>query len=167
MERFFNGMLDDIRLYNTALPGTKIYELYTATYEASNPYPADGDTELPVNTVLSWTAGYLAADVDGHDVYFGTSWADVNEANSLVHMGLQSGTTFDPGILQSGITYFWKVDEVNDVYENSPWKGQIWSFTTVDSNIVGWWPFNGNANDYSGYGNDGTVTGAEFVFSDR
>ena len=26
--------------------------------------------------------------------------------------------------------------------------------------LVGWWPFNGNANDESGNGNNGTVTGA-------
>ena len=26
--------------------------------------------------------------------------------------------------------------------------------------LVGWWPFNGNANDESGHGNNGTVNGA-------
>ena len=26
--------------------------------------------------------------------------------------------------------------------------------------LVGWWPFNGNANDESGNGNNGTVSGA-------
>ncbi len=31
----------------------------------------------------------------------------------------------------------------------------------VPSNgLVGWWPFNGNANDESGNGNNGTVNGA-------
>ena len=28
--------------------------------------------------------------------------------------------------------------------------------------IVGWWPLNGNANDYSGYGNDGTSYGIAY-----
>lgn len=32
--------------------------------------------------------------------------------------------------------------------------------------LVGWWPFNGNANDESGNGNNGTVTGATLT-SDR
>ena len=32
--------------------------------------------------------------------------------------------------------------------------------------LVGWWPFNGNANDESGYGNNGTVNGASLT-SDR
>ena len=35
-----------------------------------------------------------------------------------------------------------------------------------DPNLVGWWPFNGNATDYSGYGHNGTVTGASYVTSD-
>ena len=31
----------------------------------------------------------------------------------------------------------------------------------VPSNgLAGWWPFSGNANDVSGYGNNGTVNGA-------
>lgn len=37
----------------------------------------------------------------------------------------------------------------------------------VPSNgLVGWWPFNGNANDESGFGNNGTVTSANLT-SDR
>ena len=34
------------------------------------------------------------------------------------------------------------------------------------NDLIGWWPFNGNANDESGNGNDGTVTGA-FLTKDR
>jgi hypothetical protein len=36
---------------------------------------------------------------------------------------------------------------------------QIPSYVPTDG-LVGWWPFNGNANDESGNGNDGTVNGA-------
>ncbi len=38
-------------------------------------------------------------------------------------------------------------------------QSQIPSYVPKDS-LVGWWPFNGNANDESGNGNNGTVTGA-------
>ena len=37
--------------------------------------------------------------------------------------------------------------------------GQIPSYVPTDS-LVGWYPFNGNANDESGNGNNGTVNGA-------
>ena len=32
------------------------------------------------------------------------------------------------------------------------------------SNLVGWWPLNGNANDYSGNSNNGIATGGGFVY---
>ena len=35
-----------------------------------------------------------------------------------------------------------------------PWSGNL------SNGLVGYWPFNGNANDESGNGNDGTVNGA-------
>lgn len=36
---------------------------------------------------------------------------------------------------------------------------QVPSYVPTDS-LIGWWPFNGNANDESGNGNNGTVNGA-------
>jgi hypothetical protein len=42
---------------------------------------------------------------------------------------------------------------------------QIPSYVPTDG-LVGWWPFNGNANDESGNGNDGVVNGATLT-SDR
>ena len=43
--------------------------------------------------------------------------------------------------------------------------GQVPSYVPTDS-LVGWWPFNGNANDESGNGYTGTVNGASLT-SDR
>jgi uncharacterized protein (TIGR02145 family) len=47
----------------------------------------------------------------------------------------------------------------------------LWALTTYSQipdyvptdGLVGWWPFNGNATDESGNGNDGTVNGAELT----
>ena len=38
-------------------------------------------------------------------------------------------------------------------------SAQIPSYVPTNG-LVGWWPFNGNANDESGNGNHGTVNGA-------
>jgi hypothetical protein len=38
-------------------------------------------------------------------------------------------------------------------------KAQVPNYVPTDG-LVGWWPFNGNANDESGNGNNGTVNGA-------
>jgi hypothetical protein len=62
---------------------------------------------------------------------------------SAVRHELQKITLFSALLLSMGITAF----------------GQIPNY--VPSNgLVGWWPFNGNANDLSGNGNNGTVNGA-------
>jgi hypothetical protein len=90
--------------------------------------------------ILSWTAG---VDANSHDVYFSTSFAEVNDANSSwpvaggpndpnVYKGRQDFNSYDPCGLELGITYYWRVDEVNESYGNSPWKGDVWSFTIND-----------------------------------
>ena len=58
----YDGMICDFRVYDKELSETAINDLYIASmrYEALNPSPADGAENVPVNTVLSWTAGYLA-----------------------------------------------------------------------------------------------------------
>jgi len=106
---------------------------------ASNPSPADGAKDVPRDVVLSWKPGLYA---DKHDVYFGTDANDVNEAsrdNPLdVLVGQdQEDTTYDPpDILEFNHIYYWRIDEVNEVEPNSPWKGPVWSFTTVNFIVV-------------------------------
>ena len=40
-------------------------------------------------------------------------------------------------------------------------------FYVPTSGLVGWWPFNGNANDESGNGNNGTINGGVTLTTDR
>ncbi len=85
---------------------------------ASDPSPANGASDVALDTVLSWTAGSGATS---HDVYFGTTIGDPTR------VGNQIGTSYDPGPLQELATYFWRIDEVNSI-GTSP--GEEWSFTT-------------------------------------
>ncbi len=99
---------------------------------AGDPNPDDGVTDVPRDVVLSWSAGEYAVT---HDVYFGTSFDDVNAAGRGNPLGVllsegQAGTTFDPsGILDFGTTYYWRVDEVNGAPDFAIYKGLVWSFT--------------------------------------
>jgi hypothetical protein len=43
---------------------------------------------------------------------------------------------FNPGELLWGATYYWRVDEINDTNPDSPWIGNVWSFTTADFPII-------------------------------
>jgi parallel beta-helix repeat protein len=84
------------------------------------PEPNDGAEFIDPNVILSWQPG-LGAKV--HIVYFGDSFAKVNNATEGRFHGT---TTYNPGILELGKTYYWRVDESDgpDTY-----KGDVWSFT--------------------------------------
>ncbi|MGA1980719.1 MAG: hypothetical protein ABSG99_09215, partial [Sedimentisphaerales bacterium] len=66
------------------------------------PHPANGKIGVPVDATFNWTPGGYAANTLGHDVYFGTTYTDVNNAdiNDLtgIYRGRQDANTYDPGI---------------------------------------------------------------------
>jgi regulation of enolase protein 1 (concanavalin A-like superfamily) len=94
---------------------------------------------VPRDAVLRWTQGRYA---DKHNVYFGKSFEDVNEAEIADPRGVlvsqnQDDTTYDPeGLFEFGRTYYWRVDEVNDTDPNSPWKGDVWRFTAANFTVL-------------------------------
>jgi len=57
--------------------------------------------------------------------------------------------------LEEDASYYWRVDEV--WADGTVITGDVWSFTV--GKLVGWWKFDGNANDSSGNGNNGTENG--------
>ena len=98
---------------------------------ARDPKPPNGATNVTQTPILSWKPGEYAAS---HLVYLGTDQADVRNANTgspeykgIRDLGYES---FDPGKLEWDITYYWRVDEVNRLNPDSPWVGDVWSFTT-------------------------------------
>jgi hypothetical protein len=63
-----------------------------------------------------------------HAILFGKSFDEVN--NAVMYQGMSVNPTFDPGTLQPGTTYYWRVDEFTGA---TTYKGNVWSFTTVPS----------------------------------
>jgi hypothetical protein len=78
-------------------------------------------------TTLSWTAATNAAS---HQVYLGLDKDAVRTADTSSPEYVGSRTlgeeNVDPGYLEANATYYWRVDEV---YNGSPVKGPVWSFT--------------------------------------
>jgi hypothetical protein len=101
---------------------------------ASLPVPEDGAIHPETWANLSWKPGDFAVS---HDVYFGESLDDVHDGTEGTFQGNQSSTNFlvgFPGFLYPdglvpGTTYYWRIDEVNEADPNSPWKGDVWSFS--------------------------------------
>jgi len=138
-EKYYVGVLDDIRLYSSALSEAELQ----ATMEggvgfpyALGPDPADGAVLEDTWVTLSWRAGDFAVS---HDVYLGENSDDVSNAtpDSDIFRGNQQATFYVAGFpgfaypdgLVPGTTYYWRIDEVNEADPNSPWKGSVWSFS--------------------------------------
>jgi len=104
--------------------------------KASNLDPADGSFIEQTFATLAWKPGEFAAT---HDVYFGVNFDDVNDGAGDTFRGNQGGDFYVAGFgegaypdgLVKGTTYYWRIDEVNDTDPNSPWKGEVWSFTVT------------------------------------
>jgi hypothetical protein len=130
---YWNGMVDEVCIFDHTLSVEEILDVMAGMKSelASDPVPEDGAVDVPRDDDVSWTAGEFAA---AHDVYMGTSFEDVNAASradphSVLVSWEQIGTTYDPGRLPFGQTYYWRVDEVNAAPDSTVFRGDVWSFT--------------------------------------
>ncbi len=100
-----------------------------STDKASNPNPTDEQTDVQRDLILKWKPGEFA---DKHDVYLGTNFDDVNNAETdspLLVSPAQDVNSYNTGRLEFEQTYFWRVDEINAPPDTKVFKGNIWSFT--------------------------------------
>jgi len=133
---WFACTIDDLRVYDHVLSEAEILgDMESKPFPfALGPNPADGALHEATWASLSWSPGALAVS---HDVYAGESFEDVDSGAESTFQGNQSTTSLVVGFpgfafpdgLVPGTTYYWRIDEVNDADPNSPWKGDVWSFS--------------------------------------
>jgi len=135
---FLRGMIDEVRVYNHVLTEEEIQTVMLSGGEGypfpSRPNPEDSALHEDTWVSLDWRAGDFAVS---HDVYLGENFDDVNDGTESTFRGNQAETFFVAGFpgfpypdgLVPGTTYYWRIDEVNDTEPNSPWKGNVWSFS--------------------------------------
>jgi hypothetical protein len=136
-DRYWNGLIDDVRVYNKALTDEQIAEVMLGDNKmASDPVP-DRDAVLDIRDIssLSWSRGNTAAS---HDMYFGTDRDAVAGADrdSPEFRGNQAGTSLSLADLVEfgGGDYYWRIDEVEA--NGTVHAGTIWKFTVPDQLIV-------------------------------
>ncbi len=135
-QRYYHGIMDDIRIYNHVLSDVEVLSAMEGEPwpYAFGPKPEDGALHEDTWVNLSWTPGAYAVS---HDVYLGESLEDVTNGTGDTFRGNQASTFYVAGFpgfaypdgLVPGTTYYWRIDEVNNTEPNSPWKGDVWSFS--------------------------------------
>jgi hypothetical protein len=105
---------------------------------AYNPDPVHYAKDLPVNTVLDWSEG---DNTIAHDIYIGTSFDDVSNADTSDLSGIyKGGQSNDPNtgggsiyipleLWEMNTTYYWRVDEFDGI---NLWPGRLWCFKIGD-----------------------------------
>ncbi len=102
---------------------------------AIEPVPEDGAVLSETWSELSWTPGRMAQT---HDVYFGRSFSNVTEGTSGTFIGNQQQAVFSVGLpgtpypegLERGVTYYWRVDEV-EADGVTKHRGEVWRFSVA------------------------------------
>ncbi|MHC4242815.1 MAG: LamG domain-containing protein, partial [Planctomycetota bacterium] len=161
--RFFDGVMDDIRIYNYAMDEEEAAGLYVSPY-ASKPEPADGSRTAPTGPKkFQWKAGIGSV---GHKLYFGN---DPEELSLLAE--LEVDTYSELPDFEENTSYYWRVNEVQR--DGSVIEGNIWRFNT--GGLVAHWTFDegqgrtakdsagtydGIMHGWVGWFNDGKIGGA-------
>jgi len=110
---------------------------FTTQGGVGSPDPANGAVDVKQTPILTWTPGVYAAS---HQVYFGNDQEAVRNADTgspeYKGAGDLGSESYDPGKLEWNTTYYWRIDEANNTNPDSPWTGNVWSFTTANFLIV-------------------------------
>jgi hypothetical protein len=106
--------------------------------QPSNPHPWDGEVDVDVDENLTWSCSDPNFDPLTYDVYFGES-----SNPPLVSSG-QDEKEYDPGTMEQGETYYWKINAEDD--EGASTMGPTWKFTVWENSIPNY-PENPNPPD--------------------
>jgi hypothetical protein len=120
-----------------------VWQFTTNDGNAYDPVPEVNELRVKVDRELSWQPGCGAT---AHDVYLGTSLADVTNATTSSHAGVQyvrvtmPTTSWDPpGDMEHYTNYYWRVDRVGA----TTFKGHIWNFRTIVGPTIVRYKFDG------------------------
>jgi len=117
--------VDEVEADKTTIHTGDVWSFTAQALTASNPTPADAATGVDPSVKLTWLPGDRAVL---HNVYFGTVETLVAQGAADAFKGKQVAPAYDPGILQLGTTYYWRIDEV--AVDGMVSAGAVWRFTT-------------------------------------
>jgi hypothetical protein len=98
---------------------------------AREPSPDSGAADVDLDVTLGWNTGREAAQ---HDVYFSSDEQAVTDGTAPVTIATE--TSYGPLALDLDVTYYWKINEVNEAETPTTLEGDLWNFTTRQFLVV-------------------------------
>jgi hypothetical protein len=112
--------------------GLSEVRFYTTPIYARNPLPAVGSITDSTDIVLNWVPGRVATS---HDVLFSENLEAIEDGSALVANTTDSWMDLSGLNLTPGTTYYWQVNEVNDLADPPVYEGTVWHFTTPETSF--------------------------------
>ena len=121
---FFQGKIDDVRIYSTALNDAQIYQLYGAPVIPALTAPSNNSSGISLTPLLDWVASPTASS------YRVQLSSDSNFTTSQIDTMVSTDSLRVPsGKLTNNIRYYWRVRAANSCSISSPYAAKF-SFTT-------------------------------------
>ena len=145
----FNGLIDDIRIYDHSLEESEIQQLY-ANYHAADTFYVQTGNQL---VTLFWDTINWSYK-DKVFIYRNGSLIDSLEINNI------TDTSYTDSSLTNDQNYTYFIRS-SDIFGNLSISSDTISVAPSEfsGGLVAWYPFNGNAGDESGDRYHGTITG--------
>ncbi len=129
-DAYYEGYLDDVRIYNYALTGEEIGDLYANGGGSFNLSPAKAASGVYCDAQLEWIPGPLT---QRHLVYFGQdeTLVDTSDRYGGAYLAVSETNRFDPPMLATGQDYYWRIDD--ELINGQVVKGVTRRFHTTGS----------------------------------
>lgn len=165
---YFNGKFDDIGIWNRALTPNEISMLYNSLCDTTlTSFLADTISSCGSSVELSPSFNFSSYSWSNLDTTHSilateTGWysCQVTDSNACVYEDSTFVSLVSANILQTDTTICLGQSAQLSVEEGFSANSSSSLSGSLTNGLMGWWPFNGNANDESGNGNNGTVNGA-------
>ena len=109
------------------------------------------------------SSGIAELYVDGLSVATSKPGVSITGSANVIIGGSPANATYLNGYVINAQIYNTSLpaDQIGQIYSSGPAAAPATSL----GNLVGWWPLNGNPNDYSGYGNNGAASDVSYQYS--
>ena len=161
---FFDGTIDEVRIYSRALDPSEIQTDMTTPIGAPDTTPPSTPTGLAKTSAstttlsVSWNASSDDVGVIGYDVYRGGTKVGTTSSTTYTFTGLDCNTSYDVAVV------------ARDASGNSSGQGTLTASTAScgsNAGLVAAYSFDAGSGsvltDASGNGKDGTVVGAAWT----
>ena len=161
----YHGKLDEIRIYNRPLSASEVYHLYNPDETNGNNSPPT-ITSQPIADQNATIGSSINFNVEANGTGLNFQWQKRDANGTWVNIAGATGATYTINSVQAIHAGTYRVAITNAGGGTTHSANSVLNVSQGDplaQGLVAYYPFNGNANDESGNGLNGTIHDADLT----